>query len=119
MTRALRWSLLAWFAFAAMAAVAQPFPAKGIRVVVPYPPGGFNDVAARVLVQGFNEGFAAGSYADNKPGAGTVIGTELVAKSPADGYTILVVSFPFTVLNALYPAAKVDVIKDFAALNYI
>ncbi len=86
---------------------------------MPYPPGGFNDVATRVLVQGFNEGFAPGSYADNKPGAGTVIGTELVAKSPPDGYTILVVSFPFTVLNALYPAAKVDVIKDFAALNYI
>ena len=119
MTRALRWSLVAWLAVAAMAAAAQSFPAKGIRVVVPYPPGGFNDVATRVLVQGFNEGFAPGSYADNKPGAGTVIGTELVAKSAPDGYTILVVSFPFSVMNALYPASKVDVVKDFAALNYI
>jgi tripartite-type tricarboxylate transporter receptor subunit TctC len=100
-------------------ASAQSFPGKGIRVVVPYPPGGFNDVATRVLVQGFSEGFAPGSYADNKPGAGTVIGTELVAKSAPDGYTILVVSFPFSVMNALYPAAKTDVIKDFAALNYI
>lgn len=106
-------------AVCALGAAAQPFPSKGIRVVVPYPPGGFNDVATRVLAQGFNEGFAPGSYADNKPGAGTVIGTELVAKAPADGYTILVVSFPFSVMNALYPSSKVDVVKDFAALNYI
>ena len=100
-------------------AMAQPFPNKGIRVVVPYPPGGFNDIVTRVLVQGFSEGFAPGSYADNKPGAGTVIGTELVAKSAPDGYTILVVSFPFSVMNALYPASKVDVVQDFAALNYV
>ena len=114
-----RASVAGLLAACALHAAAQSFPGKGIRVVVPYPPGGFNDVATRVLVQGFNEGFAPGSYADNKPGAGTVIGTELVAKSPADGYTILVVSFPFSVMNALYPASKVDVVKDFAALNYI
>jgi tripartite-type tricarboxylate transporter receptor subunit TctC len=113
-----------WLAGAALGAtvglaMAQPFPNKGIRVVVPYPPGGFNDVATRVLVQGFSDGFAPGSYADNKPGAGTVIGTELVARSTPDGYTILVVSFPFSVMNALYPASKVDVVKDFAALNYV
>ncbi|HET9651407.1 MAG TPA: tripartite tricarboxylate transporter substrate binding protein, partial [Usitatibacter sp.] len=60
-------------------ALAQTYPSKSIKIVVPYPPGGFNDVVTRVLVQGFSEGFAPGSYADNKPGAGTVIGTELVA----------------------------------------
>lgn len=117
--RVLRCVLCMAFAACALGAAAQPYPSKGIRVVVPYPPGGFNDVATRMLVQGFNDGFAPGSYADNKPGAGTVIGTELVAKSPADGYTILVVSFPFSVMNALYPASKVDVVRDFAALNYI
>src|SRR3954469_464825 len=116
---AMRWLTGAVLGAAAGLAIAQPFPNKGIRVVVPYPPGGFNDVVTRVLVQGFNEGFAPGSYADNKPGAGTVIGTELVAKSAPDGYTILVVSFPFSVMNALYPASKVDVVKDFAALSYI
>lgn len=115
----LRWLAGGILCSAVALAAAQPFPGKGIRVVVPYPPGGFNDVVARVLVQGFSEGFAPGSYADNKPGAGTVIGTELVAKSAPDGYTILVVSFPFSVMNALYPASKVDVVKDFAALNYI
>jgi tripartite-type tricarboxylate transporter receptor subunit TctC len=117
--RAMRWFAggLLWTAVAL--AAAQPFPNKGIRVVVPYPPGGFNDVVTRVLAQGFSEGFAPGSYADNKPGAGTVIGTELVARSAPDGYTILVVSFPFSVMNALYPSSKVDVVKDFAALSYV
>ena len=114
MTRWLAGGLL--WALAGVAA-AQAFPAKGIRVVVPYPPGGFNDVVARTLVQGFGENFAPGSYADNKPGGGTVIGTELVAKSAPDGYTILVVSFPFSVMNALYPGSKTDVVRDFAPLN--
>ena len=103
---------------AACAAVAQPIAGKGIRFVVPYPPGGFNDVVTRMLVQGFNEGYAPGSYADNKPGAGTVIGTELVARSAPDGATLLVVSFPFTVMNALYPASKTDVIRDFAIRSH-
>ena len=116
---ALRWLAAALLGMTISQAVAQPFPGKGIRVVVPYPPRGFNDVVTRVLVQGFNEGFAPGSYADNKPGAGTVIGTELVARSAPDGYTILVVSFPFSVMNALYPASKVDVVRDLAALNYV
>ncbi len=116
---ALRWLAGGILCSAIALAAAQPFPGKGIRVVVPYPPGGFNDVVARVLVQGFSEGFAPGSYADNKPGAGTVIGTEMAAKSAPDGSTILVVSFPFSVMNALYPASKVDVVRDFAALNYI
>jgi tripartite-type tricarboxylate transporter receptor subunit TctC len=115
----MRWLAGAWMGLAVALVSAQPFPAKGIRVVVPYPPGGFNDVVTRVLVQGFSEGFAPGSYADNKPGAGTVIGTELVARSAPDGYTILVVSFPFSVMNALYRASKVDVVRDFAALNYV
>src|SRR4051812_9074090 len=104
MFAASRWYAAALLCIMSAAVAAQPYPSKGIRVVVPYPPGGFNDVATRVLVQGFSDGFAPGSYADNKPGAGTVIGTELVARSAPDGYTILVVSFPFSVMNALYPA---------------
>lgn len=98
---------------------AQIVQNKGIRVVVPSPPGGFTDVISRVLVQGFNENYARGSYADNKPGAGTVVGVELVAKSAPDGNTILIVSFPFTVMNALYPATKTDVFRDFAAVSHM
>lgn len=82
-------------------------------MVIPFPPGGGNDVFARFLVHGLNEGFAPGSMADNRGGAGTVIGTEIAAKGNPDGHTLLIVSVPFVVMNALYPDVKIDVIKDF------
>src|SRR5687768_11070033 len=87
----------------------RSFPGgKGIRVVIPYPPGGGNDAFGRFLVHGLNEGYAPGSVADNRGGAGTVIGTEIVATGNPDGHTLLVVSVPFVVLNALYPSLKFD-----------
>ena len=92
---------------------AFPTKGKGIRVVIPFPPGGGNDVLARFLVHGLNEGFAPGSVADNRGGAGTVIGTEIAAKGNADGHTLLIVSVPFVVMNALYPTIKIDTLKDF------
>ena len=109
--------LLLWGAHAAPAqsGAAADFPAKGrgIRVVIPFPPGGGNDVLARFLVHGLNEGFAPGSVADNRGGAGTVIGTEIAAKGNPDGHTLLIVSVPFVVMNALYPEIKIDTLKDF------
>ena len=92
---------------------AFPTKGRGIRVVIPFPPGGGNDVLARFLVHGLNEGFAPGSVADNRGGAGTVIGTEIAAKGNPDGHTLLIVSVPFVVLNALYPEIKIDTLKDF------
>ena len=100
-------------------AEAQTTAGRGIRVVVPSLPGSFNDTVARVLVQNFNEGFAPGSITDNKPGAGTIIATDFVAKSAPDGRTLLIVSFPFSVMSELYPAAKIDVLRDFAPVSYI
>ena len=99
----------------AQTTAAADFPAKGrgIRVVIPFPPGGGNDVLARFQVHGLNEGFAPGSVADNRGGAGTVIGTEIAAKGNADGHTLLIVSVPFVVMNALYPEIKIDTLKDF------
>ncbi len=109
--------LLLWGAHSAQAqsVAAADFPAKGrgIRVVIPFPPGGGNDVLARFLVHGLNEGFAPGSVADNRGGAGTVIGTEIAAKGNPDGHTLLIVSVPFVVMNALYPEIKIDTLKDF------
>lgn len=104
---------------AMVTASAQTTAGKGIRLVVPSPPGSFNDTIARALVQNFTEGFAPGSYVDNKPGAGTVIGTDVVAKSAPDGRTLLIVSFPFSVMGELYPSAKIDVLRDFAPVIYI
>ena len=90
-----------------------PSKGKGIRVVIPFPPGGGNDVLARFLVHGLNEGFAPGSVADNRGGAGTVIGTEIAAKGNPDGHTLLIVSVPFVVMNVLFPQVKIDPLKDF------
>ena len=103
----------------AAAALAQGFPSKPIKVVVPFPPGAFNDTLGRTLAQEFSKGFAPGSQVDNKPGAGTVIGTDFVAKSAPDGHTILVVAFPFALLNSLHAHAKIDVTRDFAPLAWV
>ena len=100
---------------AASKSAEQAFPGgKGIRMIIPYPPGGGNDAFGRFLVHGLNEGFAPGSIADNRGGAGTVIGTEIAAKGNPDGHTLLIVSVPFVVLNALYPDLKIDAVRDFA-----
>jgi tripartite-type tricarboxylate transporter receptor subunit TctC len=102
-------------AWAASKSAEQAFPGgKGVRMIIPYPPGGGNDAFGRFLVHGLNEGFAPGSIADNRGGAGTVIGTEIAAKGNPDGHTLLIVSVPFIVLNALYPDLKIDAVSDFA-----
>ena len=94
------------------------FPSKPIKVVVPFPPGAFNDTLGRTLAQEFGKGFAPGSQVDNKPGGGTVIGTDFVAKSAPDGHTILIVAFPFALINSLHPQSKLDVTRDFAPLAW-
>src|SRR5690242_17267759 len=83
-------------------AIAQTYPAKSIRIVVPFPPGAFNDTLGRTISQKFTEGNFAQSVVDNRPGAGSTIGTDIVAKSPADGYTLLIVAVPFAVNATLY-----------------
>ena len=71
-----------------MAAIAQEFPAKPIRFVVPYPPGGASDVTARVLGQRMSEAWGQQVTVDNRAGANGIVALEYVAKSPPDGYTI-------------------------------
>jgi tripartite-type tricarboxylate transporter receptor subunit TctC len=95
----------------ALAANAQP--SKPIRVVIAFPPGAAHDLLGRVLATEFSKSFAPGSIAENKPGAGTVIATEFVAKSAPDGTTILMVGFPFPLINSMFPSSKLDVLKDF------
>jgi tripartite-type tricarboxylate transporter receptor subunit TctC len=82
------WSL----ALAASAAVAQTYPSKSIRVVVPYAPGGATDLTGRVVGQKMTERFGQNVVVDNRPGAGGVIGADIVAKAPPDGYTMLLAS---------------------------
>src|SRR4029079_8787579 len=77
---------------AASLACAQAYPVKPVRVLVPWPPGASNDIVGRVVSQRLSENLGQQFVVENRAGAGSIIGTEVVAKSPADGYTILVTS---------------------------
>lgn len=98
---------------APLSAHAQAFPSKPIRVVIAFPPGAAHDTLGRILATEFAKGFAAGSIAENKPGGGTVIATDFVAKSAPDGHTLLMVGFPFPLINSMFPGSKLDVTRDF------
>jgi tripartite-type tricarboxylate transporter receptor subunit TctC len=75
------------FLAAASLAGAQTFPTKPIRLISPYPPGGGNDTLARILMDRVSEGLGQRIIVDNRPGANTIVGTEMLAKSPSDGHT--------------------------------
>ena len=102
----------------ATSAAAQTFPSKPVKIVVPFPPGGFNDVLGRTLAQEFQKAWNQPVVVDNRPGGNTIIGSDLVAKAAPDGYTLLVVALPFSVLPSLF-AGKLpfDVQRDFAPVS--
>jgi len=89
-------------ALSATYAIAQDFPNKPIRIVVPYSPGGGTDAVARIMAQRLTATLGQSVLVENKPGASANIGSEFVARSPADGYTILVTAPNFTTSEALY-----------------
>jgi tripartite-type tricarboxylate transporter receptor subunit TctC len=98
-------------------AQAQTFPSKSLRIVVPFPPGGTADITSRVLAVHMAKGLGQTVVVENRPGGSTIIGTELVARSPADGHTLLVV-FPSFVINpALRREMPFDPLKDFKAVG--
>jgi tripartite-type tricarboxylate transporter receptor subunit TctC len=103
-------------AFAA-AAWAQPYPSRPIRIVVPFPAGGTTDLIARAAGQKLTESLGQPVVVDNRPGAGGNIGAELVAKSPPDGYTLLMGTVGTHAINAsLYPKMPYDHVRDFAPI---
>jgi tripartite-type tricarboxylate transporter receptor subunit TctC len=108
--------LLALCCIVCTQALAQSYPAKSIRIVVPFPPGAFNDTLGRTISQKFTETNFAQAVVDNRPGAGSTIGTDIVAKSPADGYTLLIVAVPFAVNATLYARLPFDTVKDFTGV---
>jgi tripartite-type tricarboxylate transporter receptor subunit TctC len=95
-------------------ALAQNYPAKPIRVVVPFPPGGGTDIVARTVTPKMAEILGQPFVIENRAGAGGNIGTEAVAKSPADGYTLLVASASSTINTTLVPNLPWDLARDFA-----
>ena len=111
------WNRLACIGAAALlcaSAVAQEFPARPIRVVVPFPPGGGTDVVARAVAPKMSEFLGQPVIIDNRAGAGGNTGTEAVAKSPADGHTLLVASAATAINTTLAKNLTWDLSKDFA-----
>ncbi len=98
----------------AQQALAQPFPAKPVRIVVPFPPGGGTDVVARTVAPKMQELLGQPVLIENCAGAGGNIGTEYVAKSPADGYTLLVASAATAINNTLAKNPGWELTRDFA-----
>src|SRR4051812_4706436 len=104
--------------FASSIAVANDWPAKPVRFIVPYPPGGGTDVIARILQSRLSEGLGQSVIVDNRGGAGGVLGTDAVAKAPADGYTFLFTLSSHTINPLLYKV-NYDVERDFAPVSLI
>ena len=121
-----RRALLGLAALAGLAAVgssaqAQSYPSRPVKIVVPFATGGPADNYARFVAQRLGEELKQSFVVDNKPGAGSIIGTDLVAKSPADGYTLLMMSNAHTVNESLIPNKPFALMKDFvgiAPINY-
>jgi tripartite-type tricarboxylate transporter receptor subunit TctC len=102
-------------------ASAQAYPSRAVKIVVPFAVGGPADVYARFIAQRLSDSLGQSFVVDNKPGAGSVIGTDLAAKSPADGYTLLLMSNTHTVNETLIPTKPFVLMRDFVAvapINY-
>ncbi len=104
---------------AVTAAHAQSYPVKAIRLISPFPPGGGSDVPARIVGQRLSENVGQPVVIDNRPGAGGNLGAELVARSQADGYTILLGNFSHAVSATLYKDLRYRLKDDFAPVVYI
>ncbi len=98
---------------------AAPWPTKPIRLIVPYPPGGFTDVTARLVAQKLQERLGQPVVVDNKPGANSIVGVDLLAKSAPDGATFAVVIAAYAANTTLYPKLPYDPKKDIAGVSLI
>ena len=98
-------------------AYAQPFATRPVRIVVPFPPAGAVDILGRVVGQKVGDKWKQSVVIENRPGGGTVLGTDIVAKSPADGYTILLAVTSHTINATLVEKLPFDPIRDFAPIT--
>jgi tripartite-type tricarboxylate transporter receptor subunit TctC len=100
-------------------ATADTWPSKPVRVVVPFSSGGTADLTARIIAQQLGKQLGVGFVVDNKPGAGATIGTAEVARAPADGYTVAVVTITFTITQHVYSSLPYDGQKDFVPVGLL
>lgn len=111
------WMIVSIVAMAVAPAAQAQYPAKPIRLLVPFPPGGGTDAMARVLAPKLGESVGQQVVIDNRGGAGATIGTEIAAKSPPDGYTLLLMTITNAIGMSLYPNLKYDLVRDFAPVT--
>ncbi len=122
--RAAAYCILTFVGFSAAsytesADAAEAYPVRPVRLIVPYQPGGSTDFASRTIQQGLSRTSEIQIVVDNRPGAGTALGTEIAAKSAADGYTLLLASTPFSILPTLRKKLPYKPEKDFLAITQI
>jgi tripartite-type tricarboxylate transporter receptor subunit TctC len=115
----LRGSVLLAAACCAIAASAQTFPNRTIRLIVPFPPGGLNDTAARLIQPYLEKSLGQPVIIDNRPAASGIVGTDAVAKAQPDGHTLLMVASSHTVVPATNPKLPYDADKDFAPVAMV
>ena len=116
----LRWASVvvgSMFALALPAAQGQAYPNRPVKLVVPFAPGGFTDVVARILSQKLSTAMGQQFVVENKAGAGSTIGTDFVAKAPPDGYTLLMVSTTHVINPWIYKSLPYDPVKSFTVVS--
>ena len=115
----LRWQLAALFFAAAASASAQTYPAKPVKLIVPFGAGGVADITARVLAQKLGDTIGQQVLVDNRPSAGGIIASEAVAKADPDGYTLLFITNGNAVSATLFKSLPYDTVKDFAPVSTV
>src|SRR5882672_10719907 len=98
---------------------AQPYPAKPLKLVTPFPPGGSADVIARLTAQKLGETFGQPVVVDNRAGAGGLIGTDYAAKQPPDGYTLVLITGAYPVQAAMLKSMPFDPLSDIAMVSLL
>jgi tripartite-type tricarboxylate transporter receptor subunit TctC len=116
----MRFVVLLLAALLGTAALAQEYPNRPLRFIVPYPPGALTDVLARVIGERLGTALKQPVVVENRAGAGTLLGADIVAKAPADGYTLLMAtSTTLGISPAIYAKPAIDPVKDFAAVSLV
>jgi len=114
-----KWLAVVWSALPMTVAVAADYPAKPVHIISPYTPGGGNDVICRAVAVRLGPIMGQPAVVENKPGANTIIGTDYVAKSPPDGYTMILVPSAHTVNPHLYEKLPYDSVRDFTPITQV
>ena len=116
---AIIWIAIAGAMIGTCANAAEAYPAKPVRLITPYSPGGNADIQARYMAEKLSETLGKQFIVDNRPGANGIIGGEVAARAPADGYTIMLIANTFTVNPGLYPKIPFDTARDFQPISLV